>query len=348
MPVIKPESAEKLASALLQGVGASEKEAAVVARHCINANLAGHDSHGIIKIPDYIHSIKKGHVVPNAPFEIVNESPTTTVIDGHWGFGYTVTEQAVNITVEKAKAANVAATTIRRQGHIGRLADYPLMAIEAGMIALITADSGRAPKAVAPFGGRVARLGTNPLCIAMPSYLDGPFFIDFATSAAAAGKLQVAVSRGESIPEGWLIDSEGRATTDPKALKVGGAILPLGGAEGYKGYGLSAMIELLSGVLTGLGFGVEPTGRHNDGVFFAAFKVDAFRSLDTFKQEVTHFAEYLTQTPPQPGVERVLYPGEIEYLRAQRLRTEGLSIEAMTWEKLSELAAQSNAAMPSV
>ena len=194
----------------------------------------------------------------------------------------------------------------------------------------------------------MARLGTNPLCIAMPSYLDGPFFIDFATSAAAAGKLQVAVSRGESIPEGWLIDSEGRATTDPKALKVGGAILPLGGAEGYKGYGLSAMIELLSGVLTGLGFGVEPTGRHNDGVFFAAFKVDAFRSLDTFKQEVTHFAEYLTQTPPQPGVERVLYPGEIEYLRAQRLRTEGLSIEAMTWEKLSELAAQSNAAMPSV
>ena len=346
MPTLTPEAAEKLAGALLQGAGASEEEATIVARHCINANLAGHDSHGIIKIPDYIASVKKGHVVPGAPYEVVSESATTTVVDGNWGFGYTVTERAAAATIEKAKTANVAATTIRRQGHIGRLADYPLMAAEQGMIALITADSGRAPKAVAPFGGAIARLGTNPLCIAMPSNLDGPFFIDFATSAAAAGKLQVAVSRGEQIPEGWLIDSEGRATTDPTALKAGGAVLPLGGTEGYKGYGLSAMVELLSGVLPGLGFGVEPTGRHNDGVFFAVFKVEAFRPLETFKQEVTEFAQYLVDTPPQVGVERVFYPGEIEHIKAQKLRASGIAIEDATWAKLGGLASEYNVTMP--
>ncbi|MEM7250298.1 MAG: Ldh family oxidoreductase [Pseudomonadota bacterium] len=347
MPTLSPAAAEALAADLLKGAGASQEEASIVARHCINANLAGHDSHGIIKIPDYIASVKKGHVVPGAPYEVVSESPTTMVVDGNWGFGYTVTERAVAETIEKARTTNVAATTIRRQGHIGRLADYPLMAAEAGMIAMITADSGRAPKAVAPFGGAVARLGTNPICIAMPSNLDGPFYIDFATSAAAAGKLQVAISRGQQIPEGWLLDKDGNPTTDPTALKAGGAVLPLGGTEGYKGYGLSAMVELLSGVLTGLGFGVEPTGRHNDGVFYAVFNVEAFRPLETFKQEVTDFAKYLVETPTQPGVDRVYYPGEVEHVRAQTLRAEGLTIEDATWTKLSDLAQEFSVTMPS-
>src|SRR5207253_9582408 len=134
-----------------------------------------------------------------------------------------------------------------------------------GMIGLATADSGRSPKHVAPFGGREARLGTNPISIAVPSDLEAPFYLDMATSAVAAGKIQLAVSRGEQIPTGWIVDSEGRQTTDPKAFRKGGALLPLGGTEGYKGSGLAAMVEVLCGLLTGLGFGVEPTGRHNDG-----------------------------------------------------------------------------------
>ena len=157
------------------------------------------------------------------------------------------------------------------------------MAAREGMIAMITANSGRSAKAVAPFGGAKARLGTNPICFAIPSNLEGPLFFDMATSAAAAGKINVATARGEQVPAGWLIDADGKPSTDPRVLRQGGALLPVGGTEGYKGYGLATIVEILSGLLTGLGFGVEPTGRHNDGCFIAVFNVAAFRDLDTFK-----------------------------------------------------------------
>src|SRR5689334_12479059 len=307
-------------------------------RHCIDANLAGHDSHGIIQIPTYIDRIKVGHIVPGAPWTIVQESATTTVIDGHWGFGYTVTERAMQLTIDKASKANVAATTVFRQGHIGRLASYTLMAARADMIGLITADSGRSAKQVAPFGGREPRLGTNPLSIAIPSDLDGPLFLDMATAAVAAGKIQLAVSRGETVPVGWLIDASGRPTTDPGDLRRGGALLPVGGTEGYKGSGLSAIVEILCGLLTGLGFGIEPTGRHNDGCFMAVFNVAAFRPLQDFKKEVAEFARYLKSTPPSEGSNGVFYPGEIEYLREQERRKNGIEIEDATWEKLRALA----------
>ena len=126
------------------------------------------------------------------------------------------------------------------------------------MIAMITADSGRSPKHVAPFGGAKSRLGTNPICFAVPSNLEGPLFFDMATSAAAAGKIGVAMARGEQVPPGWLIDADGKPTTDPRKLRQGGALLPLGGAEGYKGYGLATIVEIFSGLLTGLGFRYRP------------------------------------------------------------------------------------------
>ena len=338
MPTIQADALIKIASTLLEKAGAPASEAATVARHCIDANLVGHDSHGIIQIPSYIDRIKAGHIVPGAPITVVQESPTTTVIDGHWGFGYVVNEHAMRTTIEKAQTQNVAAATVFRQGHIGRLASYPLMAAREGMIAMITADSGRSPKHVAPFGGAKARLGTNPICFAVPSDLDGPLFFDMATSAAAAGKVSLAAARGEPVPPGWIIDADGRPTTDPRKLKQGGALLPLGGSEGYKGYGLAAMVEIFCGLLTGLGFGVEPTGRHNDGCFIAVFKVAAFRPLDTFKREVREFAEYLKATPPAAGFKEVLYPGEIEHRRERERRAQGIPIEDATWKSLRTLA----------
>src|ERR1043166_7116133 len=175
---------QTIAEALLVAAGAPAEEAERAARHSAGANLAGRDSHGIIQIPTYIERIKVGHIVPGAPWVIVQESATTTVIDGHWGFGYTVNERAMRLTIEKAEKSNVAAATVFRQGHIGRLSSYTQMAAKAGMIGLITADSGRSPKAVAPFGGREARLGTTPISMAIPSDLDGPLYLDMATSAA--------------------------------------------------------------------------------------------------------------------------------------------------------------------
>src|SRR5437762_2106003 len=244
----------------------------------------------------------------------------------------------MRLTIEKAEKSNVAAATVFRQGHIGRLASYTQMAAKAGMIGLITADSGRSPKAVAPFGGREARLGTNPISIAMPSDLDGPLYLDMATSAAAAGKIALAVARNQPVPDGWVISSDGKPTNDPRQLRQGGALLPVGGSEGYKGYGLSVMVEILCGLLTGLGFGVEPTGRHNDGCFMAVFKVDAFRPLAEFKKEIGEFAAHLKATKPAEGSSGVYYPGEIEHLREQDRRANRIEVEDATWYKLRSLA----------
>ena len=180
MPNVPAEKLIEIAKGLLVAAGASAEEAAVIARYNIGANLVGHDSHGIILIPTYIDRVKAGHIVPQAPWTITQETPTTTVIDGNWGFGYAVTDRAMRYTIEKAKTQNVAAATVFRQSHIGRLASYPLLAAEEGMIAMITADSGRSPKHVAPFGGAKARLGTNPISFAIPSNLDGPFVFDMA------------------------------------------------------------------------------------------------------------------------------------------------------------------------
>ncbi|MFZ4409478.1 MAG: Ldh family oxidoreductase [Paracraurococcus sp.] len=338
MPKIQAEKLRALGRALLMANGVPEDEAATVARHVVNANLAGHDSHGMIMLPNYIERVKVGHIVPGAPFTIVQESPTTTVVDGNWGFGYVINEKAMALTIEKAQANNIAATTVFRQGHVGRLASYPLMAAKAGMIGMAWADSGRSPKGVAPFGGREARLGTNPWAMAVPSDLDGPFCMDFATSSVAMGKIKLAEARGQEIPLGWVVDSEGDLTTDPAKIK-GGALMPLGGSEGYKGTALAAMGEIFCGILTGLGFGVEPSGRHNDGCFLIAIKVDAFRPLLTFRKDVADFAHYLKDTPPAKGSQGVLYPGEVEHRAEQARGGEGIEIEDATWKKLGALAA---------
>jgi LDH2 family malate/lactate/ureidoglycolate dehydrogenase len=336
MPKIQADRLEEIGRALFVATGTPKDEAALVMRHIVGANLVGHDSHGIIQVPTYIERIKVGHIVPGAPWTVVKESANHTVIDGHWAFGYVANEKAMRLTIEKAEKGSVAAATVFRQG---RLSSYSQMAAKAGMIGLVTADSGRSPKAVAPFGGREARLGTNPITIAVPSDLDGPVYLDMATSAAAAGKIGVAVARGESVPDGWVIGKDGKPTNDPRQLRQGGALLPMGGPDGgYKGYGLAFMVEILCGLLTGLGFGVEPTGRHNDGCFMACFKVDAFRPLAEFKKEVGEFVRYLKETPAAEGSSGVLYPGEVEHMKEQDRRKNGIEVEDSTWVKLKLLA----------
>jgi LDH2 family malate/lactate/ureidoglycolate dehydrogenase len=338
MPKVPAERLREIGKALLMANKVPEDEASTVARHVINANLAGHDSHGVIMLPNYIDRVRANQIVPSAPFTIVQESPTTTVVDGNWGFGYVINEKAMQLTIEKAEKSNIAACTVFRQGHVGRLASYPLMAARAGMIGMAWADSGRSPKGVAPFGGREARLGTNPWAMAVPSDLDGPFCMDMATSAVAMGKIKLAEARGQEVPLGWIVDKDGELSTDPKKI-AGGALLPLGGpGEGYKGTALAAMGEVFCGILTGLGFGVEPSGRHNDGCFLIAIKVEAFRPLLAFRKDVADFAHYLKDTPPAKGSSGVLYPGEVEHRQEQKRGAEGIEIEDATWKKLGTLA----------
>jgi uncharacterized oxidoreductase len=252
----------------------------------------------------------------------------------------------MGLCIEKARRQRVGIVSVFRQSHVGRLGDYPLMAAAAGLVGLMMCDSGQAPKQVAPFGGREARLGTNPLSIAFPSDLEAPVLIDMATSAVAGGKLLVAQARREPIPLGWLLDPDGRPTTDPDAYRAGGVMLPLGGPQGYKGSALSFAVETLAAVLPGLGFGVDPEGRHNDGAFLLAFDPGAFRPPREFKADVTAFARYIKATPPAEGFTEVLYPGEIEYRTAERRRREGIPIEDATWDKLVALARKAGASIP--
>ena len=340
MPSIAPEILHDTGKAIFQAAGAAEDEAQVVMEHLVGANLAGHDSHGVILIPSYINRIKRGHIVPGAPLEIERESSTTAHLNGNWGFGYVVTTRAMEMAIAKAQAHNVAAITIHLQGHVGRLADYPLMAAKAGMIGMITCDSGRSPKSVVPFGGRAARLGTNPISVAFPSDLEGPIFLDMATSAVAAGKLGVKRNRGEPAPLGWIVDKDGNDTTNVNDFYNGGAILPMGGDQAHKGYVLSFMVETLSGILTSLGFGIDPQGRHNDGTFISVFNVSAFRPLDEFKRDIEAFVRYLKETPLAAGFTEVLYPGELEHRTAQQRRRDGIFVEEETWNQLMALKAE--------
>jgi len=339
MPKAAAEELTRFAIAVYEAAGTPSPYAEIVARHQVGANLAGHDSHGVVLLPTYVDRIDRKHIVPTARPEVRNESPASLAVNGGWGFGPVISEWTMERLIAKARETRVAAGTVREQSHVGRLADYPIMAARAGFIGLMMADSGQSPKAVAPFGGREARLGTNPLCIAFPSNLPGTVCIDMATSAVAAGKLNVARARGKPIPLGWLLDKNGRPTTDPNAQLEGGVMLPLGGPEGHKGYGLSFAVEALSAVLPGLGFGVDPKGRHNDGTFMLVIDPAAFSPGD-FKEQIDAFVRYLKETPPAEGFEEVLYPGEIEHRTERRLQQEGIPIEDATWKRLGEIGAR--------
>ena len=339
MPNVRTEDLMAFVTAIYEAAGTPAEHARIVATHQVGANLAGHDSHGVVLLPTYVDRIDRGHIVPTARPDVVQESPSTLAVNGKWGFGPVISEWTMERLIAKARATRIAAGTVREQSHVGRLADYPLMATRAGFIGLMMADSGQSPKAVAPFGGREARLGTNPLCIAFPGSLPGPVFIDMATSAVAAGKLNLARARKKPIPLGWLLDKHGKATTDPNAQLEGGVMLPLGGPEGHKGYGLSFAVETLASVLPGLGFGIDPNGRHNDGTFMLVVDPGAFSPTD-FKDEVAAFVRYLKATPPAEGFDEVLYPGEIEYRTEERRRREGIPIEEATWDRLAKIAAR--------
>jgi uncharacterized oxidoreductase len=334
------------AAAIYVAAGAPAEHGAIVARHQVGANLAGHDSHGIRLLPAYVGAIERGHLVPTARPRVIAETSTTLFVSGGWGFGQVVSEWTMAACVERARLAKVCVGVVREQAHVGRLAGYTLIAARAGMIGMMLCDSGRAPKQVAPFGGRAARLGTNPISIAIPADLDAPLVIDMATSAAAFGKIELARARGIPVPLGWLIDRAGRPSTDPSALAAGGAMLPLGGSEGYKGYALSVAVETLAALLPGLGFGLDPEGRHNDGAFMLVIDPTAFRPLEDFQADVAAFVGYLKATPPAAGFSEVLYPGEPEYRAEQERRGTGIPVDDPTWRQLMAVASRYGVTFP--
>jgi uncharacterized oxidoreductase len=335
MPTFQHDLLRAAVARVFCACGVDERPAAIVAEHLVEADMCGVGSHGVIRVPQYVDAVKSGKVVPNAMIRIVRESAATAVLDGGHGFGQVMAHEAMSCAIEKARLVGVAAVTLLNCGHTGRLAGYTAQAAEAGVLAMMLVNAGGSGQWVAPFGGTEARLATNPLSIAVPNDGGPPLVVDFATSAAPEGRVRAALNAGKSLPEGWIVDSQGRATISPADLygPPHGAILPFGGEQGHKGFGLAMMVDVFAGALSGAGacHAGAPHDSMTDGVFLLAVDPLFFGPSAELLARVRGLVEHVTSSPPMPGVERVYVPGEKEALAKERALAEGVKIEDGVW-----------------
>jgi|DewCreStandDraft_5_1066085.scaffolds.fasta_scaffold10197_3 LDH2 family malate/lactate/ureidoglycolate dehydrogenase len=336
MPVIAAEPLRRLTTAIFQAAGATRENADRVAEALVESNLVGHDSHGVIRIPSYIQAIRQGHIQPAATPTILRETPTAALVSGNWTFGHVAAKFGTEVAVAKARAQGLAAVGIVQCNHIGRLGEYPTMAARQGVIALVTAGGSLASGVrgpAAPYGGRGRALGTNPIAVGVPGGDFPPLLLDFATTAVAGGKIMVARARRQPLPPGAILDPEGNPSTDPEDFYRGGVMLPFGG---HKGYALSMVVELLSGPLTGADAHAA-TGR-TSGTFILAIDAGLFRPLAEFVSVADRVYRQVKETPPAPGFEEVLLPGEPEWRTRARRLAEGIPIEEATWSAIVQVA----------
>lgn len=348
MPTIAAAELAEFTSRVLQAVGAGAEEARVVARGLVEANLRGHDSHGVMRLAQYVGFVEQGEYRPGAELVIEREGPAVVVGDAGWGFGQAQVHRLLDRILPKARGVGMAAGAVRRCGHIGRLGEYAERATEEGLILIGTVNNCGAGQRVAPPGGREPRLSTNPLCIGVPTN-DGPIILDFGTSVAAEGKVRVHHISKSPVPEGWLLDPEGRPTTDASVLYATpqGSILPMGGIQAYKGFGLALVLDMLAGGLTGGAscFRGAPPAKGNN-VLFLALDPEQFAGREALLREATTLAEYVRDSPRLEGVESILLPGDPERkVMAVRSR-EGIPIPEAHWERLVELGGRLGVGLP--
>ncbi len=345
MPTFSADTLRDVAVRILKAAGVPAGEATIVADLLVDSNLAGHDSHGILRLPQYLGMIRDGAIFPGAPSKIVQETPATAVLDGGWGFGQVVARRAVELSIQKARTSAVGAVAVRCCNHIGRLGAYAALPCEAGMVGLLLVNGHGGDQGVAPYGGLARRLGTNPFAAAVPSAGGPPVVMDITTSIVAGGKIRLARARGESVPEGCLIDAHGNPATDPNVYydPPRGALLPFGG---HKGYGLSVMIDLLAGTLSGAGASAPGSPRPGNAFLAIAIDIERFIPVDTFREEVRQFIAYLKTSPKAPGVAEILAPGERAFRERERRLREGIEVEDRTWEQVLDAARSLGVELP--
>lgn len=333
MPIFTPQHLEFVASSILAGAGTPADLAELVARALIEANLVGHDSHGIIRLRQYTGMVQAGQVQPAARAAITHQFGATAVVDGRFGWGQPAAQLATRTAADMASALGVSAVTIANCNHVGRLGEYVETLARQGFVGMAMCNTD---SAVAPFGGRTRMLGTNPIAYAVPAG-DGrdPILVDFATSGVAEGKLRVARAKGESVPLGLVIDKDGRPSTEPSAFYDGGALLPFGG---HKGFGLSVMCELIGGVLSGMGPSCLPDFGHGNGTLLMALKIDTFVPADRFAAQVDGFSTRIRAAPTAPGAGGILLPGEPESRMRSARRERGIDLPDATWEEINAVA----------
>ena len=337
---------ERLAAAIFTSAGCSTAESERIARYLVGANLAGHDSHGVVRVPRYVQLLRDGLVVADQEVDVLVDTPVLAVVDGKYGFGQTVAPRAVEIGIEKCKQMGLAAVALRNAGHIGRVGDWADMAAQAGLISIHFVNAAGSV-IVAPFGSIERRFSTAPYCVGVPIPGRAPLVLDFATSVVAEGKVLVASQGGKAIPPDALIGPDGMPSDDPQLLygdyvtsgqrdirQGQGALRAFGD---HKGSGLAIMCEILGGALSGTGC-TSPDRRIANGMF--SIYVDPAR-IDpggVFPEEVVRYVGYVKQAKPVPPAIETLVPGEPEQrTRAERLQN-GVPITEEAWHALIETA----------
>lgn len=324
----------------LRSVDVPEADAGVVAESLVEADLRGVNSHGVIRLPGYVSSLLAGAVNARPSVAVVRQDGGQALMDGDNGMGQVAAVAATRLAIDLCRAHGIGAVALRRSNHCGAMAYYAVLGLRRHLIGIATTNAGIN---MPPAGGRTKLVGNNPVAIAVPTTRAWPMVLDMATSVAAGGKLDVAASRGQPIPLGWAVDSQGRPTTDPMEGRKG-ALLPVGGP---KGYGLAVMLDVLAGVLSGGRFGAG-LGLAGSSQFFLMLDVARFQPVEAFLASMDQVIDQLHACPPAEGSDGVLVPGEIEWaLHTRRLR-EGIPLERSVLASLAGLARERGVAGPAV
>ncbi len=334
MRTLRAGDVRALVTRACERMGARPEDAERVAASLVQANLCGYDSHGVFRLAQYHEWWKKGLLEPAARPVVVAGTAFAVRVDGRHAFGQVVAEFATRVAIERAQASGIAVVTVMGCNHVGRLADYAESIQEAGLIGLVMANDSGAGQCVAPWGGMEPRLATNPIAMGIPGASGPGILFDISTSAAAQGKVRQLLMRGEKAPPGWLIDAAGAPTCDPASLFADppGALLPAGG---HKGFALSLVVEVLSGILSGAGFAnPHPGPEEMNGMFILALDVAWFLPPDQFRAQVDQLTAHVKTARPLPGGEPVHIPGERSRAESTRRTHEGISLNDQTCAQL--------------
>jgi LDH2 family malate/lactate/ureidoglycolate dehydrogenase len=319
------------ATTIFRAAGADPEPTDILVTHLIDANLAGHDSHGVLRIPTYVKGVLSEKIKPNARPRVIEETAASALVDGAWTFGQVAARYGTDVAIDKAKTNGVAVVGVVRCNHIGRLGTYSTLAASQNVVAMVTI--GNVGNSTAPFGGRAGAFSTNPFSFGFPAGNHSDVMIDFATSAIAGGKVMVARAKHEPVPPGCLIDQDGNPTTDPAAYFNGGALLAFGG---HKGSALATLSVLLSHVLI-------PAADFSDGAvltatFILAIDAGLFRDEAVVEAEADGVIDRIKSVPPAAGFSEVMVPGEPEVRTRQRREVEGIPVAEDTWAEIVQAA----------
>lgn len=344
-PTVSADDLRRFAAAAVSATGVPSPDAGLLADSLVTAELWGHASHGVIRLPWCLARLRSGATTPVTRVTSVRDQGSVVVLDGNDGIGQVTAQRAVELGVERARAHGVSAVAVRNSGHFGTAAYFTRQAADAGCIALLATN---ASPAMAPWGGRTKLVGTNPWSMAAPGPGGEPLVLDMANTAVARGKVYVAADRGEPIPFGWAADADGNPTTDARAA-LEGLILPMAGAKGYV---MAFMFDVLAGVLTGSAFGADvvgpyrPTGRSGVGHLLVTLDVTAFGDRADYDRRVTALVDQVRGAEPAPWADGVLTPGELEVRARKRNEESGIQLSASAWGQLDEIARTTGAPLP--